>query len=279
VNKRFALSVALTASMTMVGGSAALAQDEAEAEDTGMPPGLPTMADFGAVDRQVDVEGRSLEEWAHDMMLWANGSKDHDVISTGDCTVGQDGPVFFLQNTWLGEVMVLDCTIPADTYILALPGGGFGFNTEDTDTVEGLDDMGLLMGQWFSDPEIIVDGRQIPVGPSSWIHREPFEWTTPENNVWDFPAGYETFAGYGGWFVMLEPLEPGEHTIILADDSSGPAFVRDDEVIYSTGTAYAVYNITVPGAEGDTAEDAAAEDEATDDGSADAEAEDAEATE
>ena len=57
MKNRFALSVALAASMTMAGTSAALAQDEAEAEaeDTGMPPGLPTMADFGAVDRQVDV--------------------------------------------------------------------------------------------------------------------------------------------------------------------------------------------------------------------------------
>ena len=278
MKNRFALSVALAASMTMAGTSAALAQDEAEAEDTGMPPGLPTMADFGAVDRHVDVADRSLEDWAHDMMLWANGSKNNDVISTGDCTVGQDGPVFFLQNTWLGEVLVLDCTIPADTYILALPGGGFGFNTEEDETAEDLDDMGLLMGQWFSDPEIIVDGRQIPVGPSSWIHREPFEFTIPENNVWDYPAaGLETLAGYGGWFVMLEPLEPGEHTIILADDSSGPAFVRDDEVIYSTGTAYAVYNITVP--EPEAAEDDMSEDEATDDEAEDAEAEDAESTE
>ena len=45
---------------------------------------------------------------------------------------------------------------------------------------------------------------------------------------------------------MLEPLEPGEHTIILADDSSGPAAVDGDEVTYSTGTAYAVYKVTVP---------------------------------
>jgi len=249
VNKRYALSVALVAALSMVGAPAALAQDDAAAEEAAPaegsgPPPMPTMADFGAVDRQLDVEGRSLEDWVHDMALWMNGSKDHDVISTGDCTVGQDGPVFFLQNTWLGEVLILDCTIPADTYIMASPGGGFGFNTEPDETAEDLNDMGLMFSQWFSDPEIIIDGQHVPVGPSSWIHREPFEFTIPENNIWDYPPG-DTLAGYSGWYVMLEPLEPGDHTIILADDSSGPARVEDGEAIYTTGTAYAVYNITV----------------------------------
>ena len=250
MKKRYALSVAMVAALSMVGAPAVLAQDDAAAEepapgiDNGMPPGFPTMADFGAVDRHMDVEGRPLEDWAHDMMLWMNGPADQDVISTGDCTAGQDGPVFFLQNTWLGEVLMLDCTIPADTYILSFPGGGFGFNTEEWETAEDLNNMGLAMSQWFSDPEVIVDGKHVPVGPSAWIHREPFEFTIPENNIWDYPPG-DTLAGYGGWFVMLEPLEPGDHTIILADDSSGPANVRDDEVIYTTGTAYAVYNITV----------------------------------
>jgi hypothetical protein len=246
VKMRFALSIAMVATLSMAGTSAVFAQDEA-AEDAGPPP-MPTMADFGAVDRQLDVAGRSLEDWVHDMALWTNGSKDQDVLSTGDCTVGQDGPVFFLQNTWLGEVMVLDCTIPADTYILASPGGGFGFNTEPDETAETLNDMGLMFSQWFSDPELIVDGQHVPVGPSSWIHREPFDFTIPENNIWDYPPG-DTLAGYSGWYVMLEPLEPGEHTIILADDSSGPATVDGDEVTYSTGTAYSVYKITVP--EGD----------------------------
>ena len=250
MKKRYALSVAMVAALSMAGAPAALAQDEAAAEEAapaegnGMPPGFPTMADFGAVDRHMEVEGRPLEDWAHDMALWMNGAKDHDVIATGDCTVGQEGPVFFLQNTWLGEVMILDCTIPADTYILASPGGGFGFNTEEGETAESLHDMGLAMSQWFSGPELIVDGQHIPVGPSSWIDREPFEFSVPENNIWDAPS-MDTLASYAGWYVMLEPLEPGPHTIVLADDSSGPARVEDDEVIYSTGTAYAVYNITV----------------------------------
>ena len=244
MKKRFAMSAALVAALSMVGAPAAFAQDDAAAEDPGPPP-FPSMSDFGAVDVAEDVAGQSIEEWAHEMSLWMNGSKDHDVISTGDCTVGQGGDVFFLQNTWLGEVLVLDCTIPADTYILASPGGGFGFNTEPDETAEDLDNMGRLFSQFFSDPELIVDGRQVPVGPSSWIHREPFEFTIPENNIWDYPPG-DTLAGYSGWYVMLEPLAPGDHTIILSDDSSAPARVTDDVVEYSTGTAYAVYNITVP---------------------------------
>ena len=203
------------------------------------------MADFGAVDRHLDVEGRSLEEWVHDMALWMNGSKDHDVISTGDCTVGQDGPVFFLQNTWLGEVLIMDCTIPADAYILASPGGGFGFNTEPDETPEGLAAFGRQLGQFFNDPKIIVNGASVPVGPSAWIDPEPFEYDVPENNIFGgYPAGPVT-AHYGGWWVMLEPLEVGEHVIILADDSISPVKDADGNVHYTEGTAYAVYDITV----------------------------------
>ena len=50
------ISSAIAATMLVSLSGAVLAQDEAEAEDTGMPPGLPTMADFGAVDRHLDLD-------------------------------------------------------------------------------------------------------------------------------------------------------------------------------------------------------------------------------
>jgi len=248
---RTVLSAALALALT-VPATAVLAQDDAPAEAEAEAPAaeeegplFPSMEHFGAINAAEPVAGRTLEEWARDMVLWMNAPIDQNALETGDCTVGQGEEVFFLQNTWLGQSIVMECTIPAGAHILAFPGGGFGFNTEPDETPEGLAAFGRQMGQFFNDPEIIVNGTSVPVGPSAWIDTEPFEYDVPENNIFGgYPAGPVT-AHYGGWWVMLEPLEVGEHVIILADDSISPVKDADGNVHYTEGTAYAVYDITV----------------------------------
>jgi len=250
MNKRIAMSAALAATLAMVGAPTAFAQDDAEAaaaessaEEEG--PLFPSMEHFGAVNVAEETAGRTIEDWAREMILWMNAPIDQNALETGDCNIGQGGDVFFLQNTWLGTTIVEQCTIPAGTNILAFPGGGFGFNTEPDETPEGLKAFGRQMGQFFNDPKIIVDGKSVPVGPSAWVDTEPFDYEVPENNIFGgYPPGTVT-AHYGGWFVMLEPLEVGEHTIILADDSINPVRDADGNVHYTEGTAYAAYEITV----------------------------------
>jgi len=261
VKKRFATSAALVAALSMVGMPTVFAQDDAAAEEPAAEeegPLFPSMEHFGAVNAAEPVAGKTLEEWAHEMVLWMNAPIDQNALETGDCNIGQGDEVFFLQNTWLGQSIIMECNIPAGAHILAFPGGGFGFNTEPDETPEGLAAFGRQMSQFYNDPKIIVDGTSVPVGPAAWVNAEPFDYEVPENNIFGgYPAGTVT-AHYAGWFVMLEPLEPGEHIVIIGDDSIGPVKDVEGNVHYTEGTAYAVYDITVVDGEGDMAEDAAA---------------------
>ena len=264
------LSAALAMALTLSGTSVALAQDDADAaadepaaEEEG--PLFPSMEHFGAVNAGELVLEKTLEEWAKEMVEWMNSPIDQNAVELDDCNVGQGDDVFFLQNTWIGQSMIQECTIPAGAYILAFPGGGFGFNTEPDETPEGLRAFGRQMGQFFNDPLITVDGKSIPVGPSAWVDPEPFEYMVPENNIFGgYPAGPVT-AHFGGWFVMLEPLAAGEHTIVLSDDSLAPVKDADGNVHYTESTATATYDITVVGGEEEATDEAAAEEEATDD--------------
>jgi hypothetical protein len=95
---------------------------------------------------------------------------------------------------------------------------------------------------------------------------DPFTLDMPEDNLFGMPAGETTWQTMG-WFVMLEPLAPGKHTIVISDDLLETAVAPQDidpetgvlnQEFAPVGTpiqATAFFDITVP--EGD--EEAAAE--------------------
>ena len=264
MKKRFAMGVAMVAALSMVGAPAAFAQDVAPAEEPtggGEGPLFPSLEHLGAVSAAEPVAGKTLEEWAHELMLWAQAPADQNAMESGDCSLDQGDEVFFLQNTWFGQTAIIDCTIPAGAYILVNPGGGFGLNTLPEETPEELKAFGRQMSQFQYDPEVIVDGVHVPVGPAAWVDTEPFDWTPPEGH-W---SGHTdpTTAHYAGWFVMLEPLEPGvPHTIVLSDDTIGPVEDADGNIHYTESTATSVFDVTV---EGEAEADDMAEEEAADD--------------
>jgi hypothetical protein len=261
MKKRLMLSVALVATFSIVGNATVFAQDEEAA-----PAEVPDFhyfleplhaSDFGMVPSSGQVDGAPISLWAERFVDWFLTTPfDQHPGPQNDCQAGAAGPVFFLSNVRVGTTQIYQCTVGADQRILVSPGFGFGFGDEPGDTPEAMFDISLDNSMMLLNPEVIVDGRSLPLGGSTWFQRDPFTLELPEGNLFGAPAG--SYNGISnGWFVMLEPLAPGEHSIIVRDDTFQPVISPDDVAegnvviddprgIGETVTATAVFNITVP---------------------------------
>ena len=169
--------------------------------------------------------GTSYAEWGARWWQWRIGVSD-----PGDCQAGQSGEVFYLPAPSAFGYATTECTIGADQWILALPGGAYGDNSPP-DAGKTPDELLALVEAdipFNSDLAVSIDGEDVADIESYWVVNPGFTIEYAEGNVYSVPAGtYD--AAMGGWFVMIPPLEPGSHTITVgntwddpADDAGGP---------------------------------------------------------
>jgi len=241
VKKRFAMSAALVAAVSIVGSTAVFAQDEdLDARD------------FGVVPMGELVAGEPISHWARKRDEWWMGMPfDEHYGPQNDCQASQGGPVFNLNNGMFGGTAHYECEIQPDQYVLITP-GGWG-NASPDRPAEELTAQTLHQAMFMTNPRINVDGRDIPVGGSTWIMDDPFTIELPEDNLEGLPAGEATMQTMG-WFVMLEPLAPGKHTIVISDDLLVPAPTPEGSAPVGTPIqATAFFDITVPGGDDEAA--------------------------
>jgi hypothetical protein len=149
-------------------------------------------------------------QWEYSIPQEANPAVD----DTGEnCANSQSGPVWFLAGTFGGAV-TRECTIPSDKGILTpIILGLCDSATEPTlDTEEELRscakaDQDLVIGK-----EITVDGVNIGNLDSYRFQSPLFNLTFPENNIAGVPPQTAKAVSDGFW-VLLEPLSPGNHEI------------------------------------------------------------------
>ena len=145
-----------------------------------------------------------------------------------NCTKGQSGPVFFLTGTaGSGTVTRTACTVPAgqelffplvNAFDVHVPGDGldtpelvyqdfqsFGFRA---DTLSASID-GVAVGN--------LDPATTPyracAAPVAGCTPSSFSLTFPKHNLFGLPAGTYAPAVQDGYYLLLNPLEPGRHTI------------------------------------------------------------------
>ena len=70
----------------------------------------------------------------------------------------------------------------------------------------------------FSNLSVSIDGVEVPDIDSYWATSEPFDLVAIEDNILGVEAGTQVRNAVGGWFVIIPPLEPGSHTIVVKDD-------------------------------------------------------------
>ena len=68
----------------------------------------------------------------------------------------------------------------------------------------------------YSDLAVSIDGEDVADIESYWVVNPGFTIEHAEGNPSGFTAG-SWDAAMGGWFVMIPPLEPGSHTIVVHD--------------------------------------------------------------
>ena len=161
--------------------------------------------------------GKTYGEWSAAWWQWvlAIPRADNPILDlTGaKAAIGQAGPVWFLAGG-PADGTERTCTVPADKAILFPIWNGFGEIPIDGTTKTALGAALKTYTDYITALAVTVDTRSLQ-GLAYYRFRSPlFEYTMPDppDAYWDIYAGTHQGMSEGYW-IMLEPLVPGEHTI------------------------------------------------------------------
>lgn len=162
------------------------------------------------------VHGSTYAEWNARQWQWTtsfplDANPGHDV--SGDtCANGQSGPVFFLPHNFA------PCTVPADTAIL-VPIAGTECSTREPAPFSGASEEELRNCasrevDRYINVRVTVDGQEVPDIEMYRTSSPLFTLSLPERNILGAPAGM-AHAVAEGYQVILKPLPPGDHEIVV----------------------------------------------------------------
>jgi hypothetical protein len=158
-------------------------------------------------------------QWLLSMPIEINPMMDN----TGErCEEGQGSlPVFFLAGAG-GAVVERTCTVPAEKAILVPVSTVECSFAEQSGTNE--QELHTCAEEDQSSNPILslsVDGRQIQQIEKYRVHSRTFNATFPENAIFGAKAG-PSLAVSDGYWIILEPLPPGEHEIFFKSSLTNP---------------------------------------------------------
>ncbi len=169
--------------------------------------------------------GISYKEWITRWWQWnlEIPKDDHPRLDkTGEkCSVGQEGPVWFLTDIAESGKVTRTCIIPAGKAILfPILSGECDYGEANIKTDEALRQCAIA-GNEFGVIGATIDGVRLKNLEQYRIQSDFFNIKIVENNIYDVDAG--TFkAMVDGFFVFLEPLPPGKHDIHFTVSVSNP---------------------------------------------------------
>jgi len=156
-----------------------------------------------------------------------------------DCVVGQRGSVWFLAGTFTGGTTIRTCSIPAGESLFFPVVNSVNINTPN---VCGQDSNNMSVAALraqiaplidaATNLSVRVDGR--PVENVSRVKSRAFAISFPADNIFNtacapgtFPAGTYSPAVDDGFYVLLEPLKVGRHTLHIHGEIPSIRFVLD----------------------------------------------------
>jgi hypothetical protein len=202
------------------------------------------------------INGTSIKDWTEKWWQWFVAiPKNHnhnmesalgDKYEPVDCSFQQDpaSPVFFVPYVMKEKgqpAAEATCNVPEGKAVMIGIDNGL-MDTGDPRT-KGADAQALASyvqetNSYPNEFDITLDGKPIPL-TNEEKHRvlsDPFNITfpevaSPEDAMWDEPPG-TYMAVADGWYLMLKPLSPGEHTLHYTtgyrDSRSDPAIPIGD---------------------------------------------------
>ena len=169
--------------------------------------------------------GIPYEDWITKWWQWNMGipKEQHPQVNDPDlikCPVGESGSVSFLTHSLQGKTEY-SCTIPTGNAIM-IP-ISTGECTSDEAQSSKLTDMikCATEGDKYLTFETVVDGAPLNGLEQNYAISDIFNITVPENNFLDLKPG-QWKAGSGGYFVFLEPLPVGNHTVGISARVTNP---------------------------------------------------------
>jgi hypothetical protein len=138
-----------------------------------------------------------------------------------DCSYLQrpSSPVFFVPYVGKerGPSTTASCVIPHGKAILVRIDGGESDYSDPTVHPKTQDELLKLVAEsnLYPNPfNVMLDGQPLSItnGQSDLVTTNPFNYTMPQNNLWNEPPGPDQGIGQG-WYVFLKPLAPGTHNL------------------------------------------------------------------
>jgi hypothetical protein len=160
----------------------------------------------------------------------------------GNCMIGQRGSVWFLAGVWLGGTASRTCSIPEGTVLFFPVINAVNVNAPNVCgqgpgnlSVKDMRQASAASIQAATDLSVTVDGKAIH--DLLRIQSVVFDVALPQDNIFDapcggpgtVPAGIYSPAVDDGFYVRLEPLKIGNHTLHIS--GKGDGFTED--VIYT----------------------------------------------
>jgi len=179
-------------------------------------------------------------EWAISIPADKTPMKD---LTGNRCATNQSGPVWFLAGSWdLGKT-IRNCTIPSNVAIFFPIYNGECSTAEDktkTSYAQLRDCVktgNVCSTCYMYHKSASVDGRELTNLDNYRVESQLFNITFPPNNVFNGKVGLSPVVAEG-WYIMLEPLSKGTHTIhfkySLIDTNKGEKSSATD-VTYNLG--------------------------------------------
>jgi hypothetical protein len=158
------------------------------------------------------------------------------------CGLAQSGPVFFLVGTTSGKAVRNKCVVPQGKALFFPVANAFDVHTPKdglSSAQKVWNDLHITFGLSFSDLHATIDGvpvNNLDVSTSPYracagpvLDCAPsFSLTLPTDNILAVPRGTYSPAVADGYYLMLSPLLPGDHTITFGGSGHlGGAFSTD----------------------------------------------------
>lgn len=194
---------------------------------------------------QSHPSGKTYGQWAATWWQWAlqTPASVNPLLDKGDCRVGQKGHVWFIGGTFSGEVgkkVERNCTVPTGTALFfPLFNAFYGAVEGDPDKTEtylrsqvayvNKDNLTLL--------EAKIDGVQVK-NPTQYLEKSPlFDVQLPKDNIYgvdntQVPQLLLSPSVDQGYYLFLNPLTPGTHTIEWKAKISTPNGNQEQNVKY-----------------------------------------------
>ena len=186
------------------------------------------------------ADSASVKQLSAEWWQWALSiptPENPQLDTTGeDCVVGQRGEVWFLAGVFGGGTVTRTCSVPANKSLFFPVANSVFFDSPnvcgqgDSIPVKDMRDFNANLINGATNLLVEVDGKRI--GNLHRVQSKVFEVALPEENVFDafcgpagFPAGIYSPAVDDGYYVRLNPLAVGNHTLHF--HAEGPGGFQD----------------------------------------------------